>query len=195
MFSYTKAAIDKIKNDLKIGVAIFEIITIVLIITYLIFALSLGFGNLIINSVLLAVVSVYFILFLINLKFNLKCFRSKIKKYYKRIRLAILASSLSISMYELYVTTNDVNPITIILITLLLIFWILQIVTEIIYRLMVNEIDLLVQAIAQDKTNALEPVRKLLNKEESHTKSKKIIKLEKKMEKLKKKEERKRNKN
>ena len=98
-------------------------------------------------------------------------------------------------MYELYVTTNDVNPITIILITLLLIFWILQIVTEIIYRLMANEIDLLVQAIAQDKTNALEPVRKLLNKEESHTKSKKIIKLEKKMEKLMKKEERKRNKN
>lgn len=180
MFSYTKAAIDKIKNDLKIGVAIFEIITIVLIITYLIFALSLGFGNLIINSVLLAVVSVYFILFLINLKFNLKCFRSKIKKYYKRIRLAILASSLSISMYELYVTTNDVNPITIILITLLLIFWILQIVTEIIYRLMANEIDLLVQAIAQDKTNALEPVRKLLNKEESHTKSKKSLSLRKK---------------
>lgn len=193
MLKYTKAAIDKIKEDLKVGVALFEIITLILMLTYLILALSFGFGNLIINIILLVVVSIYFLFYLANLKFRFKWFNSIFKKYYKIIRLIILASSLTITLYELYVTTNEVNPVTIILVTLLIIFWLLQVVIEIIYRLVVNEIDLLLQAIAQDKESALEPVKKIF-KEETKPKSKKILRLEKKMEKVKEKEEKSSNK-
>ncbi len=193
MLKYTKAAIDKIKEDLKVGVALFEIITLILMLTYLILALSFSFGNLIINIILLVVVSIYFLFYLANLKFSFKWFNSIFKKYYKIIRLIILASSLTITLYELYVTTNEVNPVTIILVTLLIIFWLLQVVIEIIYRLVVNEIDLLLQAIAQDKESALEPVKKIF-KEETKPKSKKILRLEKKMEKVKEKEEKSSNK-
>ena len=193
MLKYTKAAIDKIKEDLKVGVALFEIITLILMLTYLILALSFSFGNLIINIILLVVVSIYFLFYLANLKFRFKWFNSIFKKYYKIIRLIILASSLTITLYELYVTTNEVNPVTIILVTLLIIFWLLQVVIEIIYRLVVNEIDLLLQAIAQDKESALEPVKKIF-KEETKPKSKKILRLEKKMEKVKEKEEKSSNK-
>lgn len=184
MLTYTKAALQKIKNDLKLGIVIFEIVTMILIISYLIFALSAQVGNLITNIILLTVVSIYFILFLLNLKFKFKIFRSVIKKYYTWIRLTILATSLGITIYELYVTTSEVNPITIILVTLLLIFWILQVVVEIIYRIFLNEVDLLVQAIAQDKESALAPVKKIFKgEEEAKTKSKKILRLEKKIEK------------
>ena len=193
MLKYTKAAIDKIKEDLKVGVALFEIITLILMLTYLILALSFSFGNLIINIILLVVVSIYFLFYLANLKFRFKWFNSIFKKYYRIIRLIILASSLTITLYELYVTTNEVNPVTIILVTLLIIFWLLQVVIEIIYRLVVNEIDLLLQAIAQDKESALEPVKKIF-KEETKPKSKKILRLEKKMEKVKEKEEKSSNK-
>ena len=193
MLKYTKAAIDKIKEDLKVGVALFEIITLILMLTYLILALSFSFGNLIINIILLVVVSIYFLFYLANLKFRFKWFNSIFKKYYKIIILIILASSLTITLYELYVTTNEVNPVTIILVTLLIIFWLLQVVIEIIYRLVVNEIDLLLQAIAQDKESALEPVKKIF-KEETKPKSKKILRLEKKMEKVKEKEEKSSNK-
>lgn len=37
MLTYTKAALQKIKNDLKLGIVIFEIVTMILIISYLIF--------------------------------------------------------------------------------------------------------------------------------------------------------------
>ena len=148
MLKYTKAAIEKVKRDLKIGLVLFETITLALIITYLIFALSLGIGNLIINIVLMVIVSIYFTFYLVNLKFQFKWFRNIVKKYYKIIRLIVLACSLFIALYELYITTNDVNTVTIILITLLIIFWLLQVVIEVIYRLVINEIDLLVQAIA-----------------------------------------------
>lgn len=184
MLTYMKAALQKIKNDLKLGIAIFEIVTMILIISYLIFALSAQVGNLITNIILLTIVSIYFILFLLNLKFKFKIFRSVIKKYYTWIRLTILATSLGITIYELYFTTSEVNPITIILVTLLLIFWILQVVVEIIYRIFLNEVDLLVQAIAQDKESALAPVKKIFKgEEEAKTKSKKILRLEKKIEK------------
>ena len=72
MLKYTKAAIDKIKEDLKVGVALFEIITLILMLTYLILALSFSFGNLIINIILLVVVSIYFLFYLANLKFHFK---------------------------------------------------------------------------------------------------------------------------
>lgn len=194
MLKYTKAAIEKVKEDLKIGLILFETITLILMITYLIFALSLGIGNLIINIILMTIVSIYFTFYLVNLKFQFKWFRNIVKKYYKIVRLIILACSLSIALYELYITTSDVNPITIILITLLIIFWLLQVVIEVIYRLVINEIDLLVQAIAQDKESALEPVKKIFKTEEVKTKSKKILRLEKKMEKVKQKESNKTNK-
>lgn len=69
MNKYTKAAIEKIKEDLKIGLVLFETLTLILILIYLIFALSKGIGNEVTNIILVVVVSTYFIFYLVNLKF------------------------------------------------------------------------------------------------------------------------------
>ena len=65
MFEYTRATLDKVVNDLKRSVTVFNFSSQIVYILYLIYAIIVPVGFLYINIALLTLASLYFIFYII----------------------------------------------------------------------------------------------------------------------------------
>lgn len=133
MFDYTFAAINKTLSSLKILRDIFQYAFKVFTLAYLIYAIITDTGNLIVNCVLLGLLIVYTV-FELCTKYKtkeLKTVRKQIRRLYVFIRLFVRAVSLGIILYGVYSSNVDMTAFSVILTTLMLIAWIMQVCMEI----------------------------------------------------------------
>ena len=147
MFKYTRASIDLIIKDLKRIYRTFRIISFLVMFSYFVFAAIVGLGirwvNITLASILLAYQIVDFII-------SSKRAKKYVRRGYTWIKIIVRAISLGFIIYGIYEAAENVTPLTIILVTLMIIFWIAQIIFEILLEIFEDKRDLLLDAVKKD---------------------------------------------
>lgn len=155
MFDYTFAAINKTLSSLKNLRDIFQYAFKFFTLAYLIYAIVADKGNLIVNCVLLGLFVAYNI-FDICTRYKvkeLKNVRKQIRRLYVCSKLFVRAVSLGIILYGIYTTNMDMTAFSVILTTLMLISWIMQVCVEIGYALADRYADLIKKSFLTDVEN------------------------------------------
>ena len=163
MFRYTRAAIDILISDIKKYCAIFKCGSMIFTILYFIYALYSKSGNFVVNVVLLSLFSFYTLLDVITHGKELKSLKRFIKKSYKWLKMLTKTFSLGVMIYSIYTASTNVSPISIILATLMIILWVLQLLFEIVIELFENKKDLIVAGWSKDVENLKKPVSTVTN--------------------------------
>lgn len=163
MFKYTKAAIDIVIEDIRRYCNIFKYSSMVVTILYFIYALCSKRANFIVNIILLALFVVYALLDLFTNAKKLKSLKKIIKKSYKGLKMATKGFSLFVMIYGIYGAATNVSAISIILATLMIIMWVLQLFLEIFIEIFENKKDLIVAGWNKDIENLRKPVSTVAN--------------------------------
>ena len=161
MLDYTQAAFFKIIDDFKKFALIFNFVSQIFYIAYLIYAIATSNGLLAVNIVLLCLSIAYFIFFLIvtlREKQN-KTVKAIVKKIFKYSKLAIKAVTLGITLYGLYYTSKNATLASVMLSALMIVGWLLQIAFEVITVFVESRINLLITGLQTDFDNFMKPIR------------------------------------
>ena len=146
MFDYTKDYLDLLKRDFKVCDLAFGIINGIVTIAYPIFAMVVKLGNLYINIAVLVLALIYVGMQLIlgdNKRF-------KMNRVYSWLRILLSTISLCINIYSIYVATTNVNGVAIILSTIMTIFWILKVLVNLLYDIIMPRLQTLGLCIVED---------------------------------------------
>ncbi len=158
MFKYTRTAIDIIITDIKKFATIFNYGSLIFTSAYFIYALVTKTGNFIANIILASLFVAYTIFYFITKSMEMKTAKKIVKRSYKWIKIVIKTFTLGAMIYGIYITTTNVTPISIILATLMIILYILQILLELACEIVEDKKDLLVEAVAKDMEIVTKPV-------------------------------------
>lgn len=155
MINYTSAAVDTVSEHLKKLSFAFSIFTQLIYILYLAYALFTNSGNTVANIILGSISVLYFTIYLIAKSKKLEALNESIRIYkttVKAFKLAIKALMLFIAVYGIYTTVScgDVTPLPIILTSLMVVLWILQVTLEIVISLLINEFNILKTGVNAD---------------------------------------------
>ena len=185
MFDYTRASLNKIKKDLSFIKWIFDYGSHIIISIYLIIALIMGSGDLIINIILLGLSLATFIYTIIYSHSSTtkkeKQQAKKTKHWLKMGSLIVKAISFGITLYGMYVSSTTTSPISIIFTTLMLIVWILSVVVEVATIFVEIEVDYIIEGLKYDVTlsEAREGLAKIVSPNVIIQQNSKIEKLQK----------------
>ena len=167
MLDYTKMAIKQTITDLKRTDYIRNVATQVIYIIYLIYTLIAGAGYLAANIVLL-VLSVSYTVFFLTMTScgktpegkNVKNAGTKIYVWAKRL---IKLFTLGLTIYGICTAVEKVTPLSVILAALMIVGWILQIVFEVLIKILTNRVNFILEGLEADLDNMLKPVRSVGN--------------------------------
>lgn len=163
MFKYTKAAVDIIVEDVKRWSNFFKYGSMIFTLLYFSYSIYLKSGNLIINIVLLSLFSLYTLLDLLTKNKEFKLMKKIIKRSYKVLKLSTKAFTLAVMIYGIYTASHSVSGLSIILATLMIITWVLQLLFEIVIQIFEDKKDLLVAGWNKDIDNLKKPVTTVNN--------------------------------
>ena len=159
MFDYTMTAVEKIKRDfLKIMFAC-SVLVQGLYVAYLIAALFSSTGNSIVNGILLGLCAPYLVFYIVMFwqeSKGAKKTKKIVECVYRRSKQLIKFFTLAASVYAIVLTGANANLFTILITAFMLVSFVLQILLEIVYKLVVDRLNLLVEGIKAD----VEPITK-----------------------------------
>ena len=159
MFDYTKTAVEKIKSDFQKIIFACSVLVQALYVAYLIAALFSKAGNPIVNGVLLGLCSAYLVFYLVMYfreSKGAKQTKKIVELIYRRSKQLIKLYTLAASIYAIVLTGGHANHFTILITAFMLASFVLQILLEIVYKLVVSKLTLLVEGIKAD----VEPITK-----------------------------------
>ncbi|MDR0934773.1 MAG: hypothetical protein LBM03_00490 [Erysipelotrichaceae bacterium] len=160
MFKYTKAAIDLIVEDFKKYALVFKYCSLVISIGYFTFAILTKIGNFYANAIL----GVLFILYLIfeiitdSLKSKPKKVKKIVRRTYKWTKIAVNMFSLAAAIYSIYTAVKNVSAISIILTTLMIIMWVLDVLLEIVVEILQSKYAYLIAGFNKDIEDIKKPI-------------------------------------
>lgn len=163
MFKYTRTAIEIIISDIKKYCNIFKYGSMLFTVAYFVFVLIMGFGNVYVNSILLTLFFVYIVLDFLTNKNEYKSLKKIVRRGYKWLKFINKSFSLGVMIYSVYMASNNVSGISIILTTLMIVTWVLEILLELIVMIVEDKKDLLVDAFNKDIEDIKKPVTKVNN--------------------------------
>lgn len=161
MLDYTIVATKKTINDIKMLSQFFAILTQVLYIGYLVYALFAGLGFTALNIALLVISSAYFLFYVIvNGKDGkrIKATRKNLRHTYKFVKISAASFNLAVLLYSIWAFPEEVKPISIVLATLMTVVWVLQIVVEVVCVFAERRINLFVEALKADLEVVTKPL-------------------------------------
>ncbi len=180
MFVYTRAYFKKLVDDIKTVGYIFNIASPLIYIAYLIYAMFVPVGYLWANIILLALTLSYLVFYLITYDIKEKTFKSKkknIRHIYKGTKLTVTGMTLGITIYGIYVASTHTTAVSIVLSCFMALFWIGQLIIELMTYVIEYQTALFLAALEADKDNLMKPittvgnfVKKVAGKEPSETK-------------------------
>ena len=150
MFEYTKSAYKYVSRKIKIYLRLIRILLAIVTIAYFTYALITKIGNFYANIVLASIYLIYLLFQIITIKKDIKPIKRKVRIIYKIIKLSINAFVLGSNIYSIYVTSHAVKPITIIMSTLMIIFWLIQVMLEIVIDIVLPKKDILIAGFYKD---------------------------------------------
>lgn len=165
MFDYSKAAIVIILDDFKRWTKIFKIVFSVFTLIYFVYNLIKGNGNIIVNITLLSLYVAYTVFEIVTYNRISKKTKKKIARGYKWSKLSIKAFTLGSMLYGMYVAASSIDGISIILATLTIIIWVLQVLLEVIILVIEPKVKLITAGVLTDAKPYTGPLRFILKKE------------------------------
>lgn len=147
MFKYTRASIDLIIRDIKKYYRIFRFISFIVMLSYFIFAAITGLGVLWVNIALASLLVVYEVT---SQFITSKKTKKYLRRSYNWLKFIVRAISLGFIIYGIYEAAEKASPLTIILATLMIIFWITQITFEVLLEIFEDKRDLFLDAVKAD---------------------------------------------
>jgi len=176
MFKYTKAAIDIVISDIKRYCNIFKYGSMIFTFIYFGYAIYAKSGNVIVNIVLVSLFGIYALLDLFASN-NFKPLKRFVRRSYKGLKFVTKTFSLGVMIYGIYNATTNVAPISIILATLMIVMWVLQLLFEIVIEIFNDKKDLIVVGWNKDIENLKKPVSTVTNFKRK-VKGEKVIEIE-----------------
>ncbi len=163
MFDYTKAALNKLKDDFKKLALICNIGVQISTILYLLYSVCIGSGVFIANLLLLILAVGYFIFFLYVTKTEgKKQLKKLVKQIYKWCKLLIKPITIGVAVYDLF-TASEYSPISTLLVAIMIIGWAIQILFEFIYKLISIRVEFFIEALKADVENITKPFQTVGN--------------------------------
>lgn len=167
MLDYTKMAIKQTVSDLKKTDYIRNVATQIIYIIYLIYTLIVGTGILALNIVLLVISTSYFVFFL-TMTFAGKTPEGKnVKKtgtaVYVWTKRLIKLFTLGVAVYGICTAVERVSAVSVILAALMIVGWILQIIFEVLIKILTNRVNFILEGLEADLDNMLKPMRSVGN--------------------------------
>ena len=143
MFDYTKVAFTKVINDFKKLFFVFNIVVQLVYIAYLCYATFFTDKFFKINLSLLAVSVIYFVVFLATRdgsKLSKKV-DTAVKRSVKWYKIIVKAFTLGVALYALVDTVNAVKPLSVVLVSLMIIGWVMQVLFELVLYYLESKVD------------------------------------------------------
>ena len=151
LFGHTINALNKTVDDFKKASLAFRIATLLISVGYFIYAIVTETGILWANSLSLAILVAYNVFELVADKLELaKTAKKAVKHAYKWLKIVIKSFTLVVMLYGIYVAAGSVNGIRIILATLMIILWVLEILFEIIAQYVTDKATLIMTGFQKD---------------------------------------------
>lgn len=159
MFDYTTAAGRLIIKDFKKISQVIRVVYLVFTLGYFVYVLIAQTGNFWANLAFSILFLGYMVLDLISFKIKVNLAKKIVQKIYKYGRLTMSAITLGGNLYAMYLATSDTSSITIIISTLLIILWVLQVLLEVVIMVLEPRIKCLYAGVLKD----ISPVVNVLN--------------------------------
>ena len=159
MFDYTRAAFRKIVDDFKKIDFIRCVLTQGVYIAYLNYAVCIGAGLLAVNIALLTLATAYFAFFLYMKIYGVqKQIKARVKQVYKWSKRLIKLFNLGVMIYGLSVTANHFTSLSLILSSLMIVGWVLEILFDVVFKFFLNKAKLIMEGMEADYKNVTKPV-------------------------------------
>jgi len=150
MLNYTRASINIIIDDIKKYYKIFKYGSLIFTTAYFVYALIAQIGNVAANIILASLYVAYTAFEIITRNKNLRQARRIVRRSYHFAKIGINALTLGIMLYGIYTATTNVKPISIILATLMIILWVLQLLLAIIVEVVESKAHLVAAGWSKD---------------------------------------------
>ncbi len=150
MFKYTRASIDAIIGDIKKYYYTFKYGSLLLTIAFFAYAAIMKYGYFWLNIGLLICFVLYGIFELVTMNKNFRGAKKLIRRTYRWTKIGINTVSLAGVVYGVYMANYSSSAVSIILTTLMIILWVLQVLFEIVLEICENRRDLVVDAWNED---------------------------------------------
>jgi len=153
MFDRTKRALTDIVGGFKTTVFIFNLTIQIFYIFYLVFAIATGSGIMPANIALLVISVTYLVFFLIFEKKPDKVDKKKKslgKTLFKYTKLFIQAFIIGTAVIEIAKSPDDANALTVLFTAVMIIGWVLTLLLDIIYRIIVALSEYVIESVKAD---------------------------------------------
>lgn len=161
MFDYTRAAGAMILADLKKWRNHFQIFFSLFTLLYLAYCLLRPVGIFYINLSLAVIYVAYTVFQLVTYKTENRRIKKRVARTYKWARLLLRAVTLAGALYGIYVASTAVDGISLILATLTIIMWILQVLLEILTIVIEPRIRLFSAGVMEDVRPVVTALKKM----------------------------------
>ena len=166
MFDYTRMIISQTVTDVKRVFYGYQLGAQLVYIAYLIYALIARTGLWYANAALLLLASLYLIFFLSTTDYGKtpdgKVLTKKVRRTYVWSKRFIRLFTISVAVYDIF-TTNSTNSISTLLTALMIVSWALEILLDLILRIIEGRFELIKEAIEADVDTLLKPIKTVGN--------------------------------
>ena len=162
MLNYTRAVINESIKDLKKFLFAFSLITQLLYVGYLLYAIIADLGLIYLNIVLGVISLAYLVFFVVTHGAEDKNVKrlAYITRHTKTIiKLVINAFTLAVAVYGIYISATNTNAISLMLTILMIVFWCVQVVLEVVVFFFEHKKNLFLAGLQKD----IEPFANAVN--------------------------------
>lgn len=165
MLDYTKAALKQIVEDFKKVDLVRNVLTQILYLVYLMYAIFAKNGIFAVNLTLFVISVAYFAFFLYMT--GQENANKKVTKLaatlFKRCKQVIKLFTLGVMLYGVWIAAENVTPLSMILSSLMIVGWVLQILFEIIIKFFAKRANLIIEGLEADYEGMTKPARSVGN--------------------------------
>ena len=160
MFYYTKSAYNLVYRRFKLVSMILGLLLALLGTGYYVYASIVGIGYLWASIPLATIYGLYGIFGVVAYCLELKKSKKIVNKVYKGLSYSVRAFALASTLYGFYVASESVKPLAIVLTTLMIIVWVIQVVFELVSDILWPQARYLIAGVMKD----VEPYANVFNK-------------------------------
>ena len=157
MFIHTQAALGKIVSDIKRISFIYNLLSPIITVAYLIYACFAGTGLLAVNITLAALTAIWLTLSL-SFRSNKKLL-NKSRHIINRLKIATKAFSLGVAIYGIYLANDKTTVFTVLFAAVNLLTWMLQLAFELLSSYAELQFALIAEGLKMDSEALSKPIR------------------------------------
>ena len=161
MFIYTRAAFNKVVCDLKRVNYIYNIISPLFSICFMIYALAVGTGIIAVNILIAVLTLAWLVTYLICYPKGEEAANTmrKSRHIINRLKIAVRAVSLAVSIYGIYIANERVTVFSVLFAAAGVLGWTLQVALELITCYIENQVEFILEGFKADMEGITKPVK------------------------------------